>query len=161
MTNWPDHTPEPGESPRWLGWGVAAGLIGAILLWAPEDNNWFGEMQRSWQLPQFTLPEFSMPELNLPDLDLRGRSETPAETSPEIAAISEALTNSDLPLVEQQVPFEACRSMLADTGNSFGQQPLLSVESSDARQIAVFKFLEGDLTITCTTEGAMTVQRRP
>lgn len=155
MSQWPEPTPEPGETPRWLGWGVGACLIGALALLAPGDDDWMAEIGRSWRMP-----DISLPEMGMPDIDLRGRSEPTRDPGPigELAAISEIAGEPGEPLVRQNVGFEACAGTIAETAGVVGQEPSL-IEDEGERRVAVFKFLSGDLTITCA-DGAMTVLQR-
>lgn len=101
------------------------------------------------------MPEFSLPEFRLPDFT---RNQSLASES---AAVSEMLSAAGGPIAQQQVPFDTCVSMRDEAANAFGQQALFSVESTDDRQIAVLKFPEGDLTITCSrADETMIVERR-
>jgi hypothetical protein len=163
VSNWPDHTPEPGESPRWWPWGVAAVAIVAIVMLSPGDDR-SNASGRGWQMPDFTMPQITLPEFDFspPSDVISQQAPTPSADVPAAvaAAMGDALANPDVPISQQQVPFETCLSVLTDSANALGD-PIL-IEDTNDRRVGVFKFLEGDLTVTCSrTDGTMTVQQRP
>jgi hypothetical protein len=155
-SNWPEHTPEPDEPPRWRGWAIGIGVIVAIALLLPRDANWLD----AWQMPSI-----SMPEMEMPDINLRGRSdETPAEApAPQSVEVSEGIAVGEpspdgAPVVEQ-VSFERCLRIIENTASTLNAAPALLEDTSD-RRAARFKVIEGSLTLTCSRpDGTLTIEQ--
>lgn len=168
MSEWPEPVREPGETPRWLGWTIAAVLFGG-LLWAVRDD----AQPIEWRMPEFAIPQIELPEINLPDF---GESETsvqsPTQAQPQAAPpdmadasrVAEAAAvvpgvsfDFDMPAVPG-LPFEACLDIANEAAGGLGA--LAIVESGDDRRVMRFKTLEGGLTITCSRTDGMQIERR-
>lgn len=155
-SNWPEPTPEPGETPRWLRWGVIAAIVAAGAIWLDDLGGFEGVSQR------FQLPETF--EIAMPEIDLRGREEAPVESAPVTAAISEAppidafAASANDDSVLQDVPFDQCLEMSENMGANIGRQ-LVVAEDNDERRVLVIKFGEGDLRIICSrADDTMTIR---
>ncbi len=163
MSEWPEPTPEPGEQPRWLGWGVLAIIVGA-LLWATRDGSGTPSFA-DWRMPQLSLPEISLPELEWPDF---GSNETSVQL-PDGAITQESIeavpgippvASSDFgaPIV-QSVPFETCLETTEGAIETIGSPIML--EDGPDRRVVRFKLLDGDITMTCArADGTMSIVRR-
>jgi hypothetical protein len=156
LSEWPEPVREPGETPRWLGWTVAA-LLFSALLWAVRDDN-------ALRLPEFALPEIELPEIQWPDF---AASEQDAQSPPvpdgmsDASAIAEAspvvpgptTPAFSMPATEG-VSFEACVGAIEQAADALG--PAMLVESSNDRRVVRFKTAQGDLTMTCSrADGTM------
>jgi hypothetical protein len=163
VSEWPEPSPEPGEQPRWLGWGVLAILVGA-LLWTTRDGDWtrsFADVR----LPELSLPQIEMPEIDWPDFGSNDNSvQLPdgAITQESIEAIPgiPPVASSDFgaPIV-QNVPFETCLETTEGAIEAIGSPIML--EDSPDRRVVRFKLLDGDITMTCArAEGTISIARR-
>lgn len=156
MTQWPEPAPEPGEAAR--RWRIGAlAAVGALVLWAALRSD--GLRHFSWRMPEINLPNAAMP-------DLRGRQNAPVNEpeTPENEAV-ERITDPIAPLIGdgarsvQSVPFETCSVMLDDFPATLGQ-PALIVEDSADRRVRRYKFLDGNLTLTCArADNTLTIER--
>jgi pimeloyl-ACP methyl ester carboxylesterase len=157
LSNWPDHTPEPGETPRWWAYAVVGAVIGAILFFAPGNGNWFS----SFRLPDMRMPEISLPEVSAPDL--RGRAESdPLPPPPTPSVIEGMMTGDPLPTdslgpVVQPMAFDDCLALTRDMPNA--DQYAILLEDTADRRVTRFKSPASNLTITCSrSDGTMTMQ---
>jgi len=158
VSQWPDPTPEPGEPPRWLGWGALGVVIAGILIWNPG-----GDGANGWRMPEFALPEISLPEFELPDFESRQSTETPASSSISVTEDGVLLPGapndaSGAPVV-QNVPFETCVQMIEDSP-AFGEA--IRVEDTAERRVVRFKTLHYNMTLTCSrADGTLSIERSP
>lgn len=159
MSEWPEPVREPDEPPRWLGWGVWALLLGA-LVWASSGEN------ARWRMPDFALPEITLPQIRppafeLPDFGANDNAQTRDAAAPEaFESMPGAPPGVDfnVPLVEG-VAFEDCVSAIEDAATVMGTPGVL--EDSADRRVARFKTREGDMTFTCDrVDQTMRVERR-
>lgn len=160
MSNWPDHTPEPGEEPGWMSWLAPATIVIGVALLLSGDL--FNGQGPSWRLPPIAMPAFELPQVTLPDLPQP--EETPPPATAQIAehdipfALDAAPAEPGAPSV-QSVPFDDCVAMITNGAMPFGE-PVIVEDTPDLR-VARFKFLEGDLTLTCSRpNGTMTIDTR-
>lgn len=169
MSEWPEPTREPGETPRWLGWTVAALVFGA-LLWAVRDDN--GVSFDGWRMPELAMPQIELPEIQWPDF-AENESNAPSQGQPQPApegmadasAVPEAVAvvrgpnmpESSAPAFEG-LPLEQCLAMLNEAANAVG--PGMLIEDSDVQRVVRFKTLQGDLTMTCSrVDGTLRVEQ--
>lgn len=103
-----------------------------------------------------------MPELSLPELgDDEGAESAPVQSANADARMRPTfeLEVEDPSTVVQEATFEACLQTIENATASMGAPILL--DNTDDRRIAVFKFADGDLTVTCSRpDGTMRVLRR-
>lgn len=160
MSEWPEPVREPGETPRWLGWTVAALLFGA-LLWAVRDDN-------ALRMPELALPDIEMPEIQWPDF---AENEQDVQSPPAPGGMADASTVAEaspvvpgpitpefnMPAIEG-VSFEACVGAIEQAADALG--PAMVVESSNDRRVVRFKTVQGDLTMTCSrADGTMRMEQ--
>lgn len=100
-----------------------------------------------------------MPQINLPDWGSDGAGDVSSQTAPITASVSELPSSLGQPMTEMPANLEMCQSTIAQAANAISQQPILIEDTSD-RRVAVFKFIDGDLTVTCA-DGSMRMERRP
>jgi hypothetical protein len=153
VSEWPEPTPDPSEPPRWQGIAALAAAGAAIILLAANGSNWFAAPR---------MPQIEMPKIELPDLDLRGRSEEEAPVAPDAvqSAATAPVVDATGGQVIQSIPFEACLSAIAENERGLSQEPIL-LENTPDRRVAVFKFMQGDLTVVCSrADETMTIARR-
>lgn len=140
QSRWPEPSPDPAEPPRWPGWAIAGIIAAALGVYLA--NNGGGEV---------LLPQFDMPRIAMPDIDLRGRSESISQQAPETEEAAEILADALLPDVDgnsvQTVPFEDCIQTM-ESGLPFGVPAI--IEDTADRRVVRYKFLDGNLTVTCT-----------
>lgn len=161
MTNWPDHTPEPGEGPRWLDWAAPVAIvIGVALLLSGVGSGAGGA--NTWRMPELSIPQIELPAITLPDLPRAEQPEPPVtvEFDESAAAIAEALVpdfDSGNP-VTQSVPFDDCMDTISRPESFFG--PAIVVEDTADRRVARFKVQDGTITVTCSrTDGTMRIEQ--
>jgi hypothetical protein len=156
VSQWPDPSPEPGEPPRWLGWGALVAIVAGIVIWNPG-----GESAGSWRLPEFRMPEITLPEFASPDASTSEDNASTLATSADIAEEASPLPpapdfSGGAPVV-RNVPFETCVGML-DNSSALG--PQIIVEDDADRRIVRFKLQNGNMTMTCSrADSTMTVER--
>jgi hypothetical protein len=152
VSQWPEPTPDESEPPRWRGIAGLVAAVSVIVALAVGRNDWFGT---------FEFPEVRMPAVELPELDLRGRTESePASAPPTPTNATAPIVDASLGQVSQGVQFETCVEMISESANGLGLQPIIVEDTSD-RRVAVFKFVQGDLTMICSrSDSTMTIQRR-
>lgn len=166
MSEWPEPTRELGETPRWLGWTVAALVFGA-LLWAVRDDN--GLSFDNWRMPELAMPEIEMPEVDWPDFgESAPAAPSQAQPQPPPPDMADAGNVAEARVVVPGVtfempatpglPFEACLEIANEAAS--GLAALSVVESSDDRRVMRFKTLEGGLTITCSRADGLQIERR-
>jgi len=163
LSNWPDHTPEPGETPSWLSWITPAVIVVGIALLVSGATT---SSQNAWRLPDFALPQFELPQVTMPDLDIferEGLSENPQPLETSVSeGTSQALVPSpagDNATVQSNVSFEACQATIDSSADVFGSAIL--VEDTQDRRVAVFKLASGDLTVICSrADQTMTMSQR-
>lgn len=156
MSEWPEPVREPGETPRWLGWTVAALLFGA-LLWAVRDDN-------ALRMPEFALPEIEMPEIQWPDFaenaptnDVSVAPTTSADNLGDASPVVEGPSSDfEMPVVEG-ASFEMCVGAIDQAAATLG--PATVIENSADRRVVRFKTLQGDLTMSCI-DGTMRMEQR-
>ena len=144
MSNWPEPTPDETEPPRW-GRAAAVIVLAAIAAYIIFSGDRLGSREQSTRLPEIAL---------------RGGEEPPPpEASEDIAAPSPDLFSADLDgPVTRPVPFKDCLSLIFDTGNMAGIEPVLT-EQSAGRVIARLPRQDGGVTITCSArDGTMTIE---
>jgi hypothetical protein len=158
LSEWPEPVREPGETPRWLGWTVAALIFGA-LLWAVRDDN-------ALRLPELAMPQIEMPEIQWPDF---AASEQDAQSQPAPDGMADASAVADaapvvpgpttpefsMPAIEG-VSFEACVGAIDQVATALG--PAIVVENSNDRRVVRFKTAQGDLTMSCA-DGTMRMEQ--
>ncbi|HVK81538.1 MAG TPA: hypothetical protein VM915_13105 [Verrucomicrobiae bacterium] len=168
MSEWPEPVREPGETPRWLGWTIAALVFGA-LFWTVRDDN--GLSFDNWRMPELAMPQMDVPEIQWPDF-AENEAAAPSQGHPQPApadmadgsAIAEAspvvpgVTFDFVASAVPGMPFEACLEIANQAAGGLGA--LSVVESSDDRRVMRFKTLEGGLTIGCSRADGMQVERR-
>jgi hypothetical protein len=137
-SNWPEPTPEPGEPPRVLTWLAYAAIAAGALFLISIGANW-------------RLPQFDMPRIAMPDIDLRDNSGSISQQAPATNEAAEILADALLPDVDgdsvQTVPFEDCIQTM-ESGLPFGVPT--TIEDTADRRVVRYKFLDGNLTVTCT-----------
>jgi hypothetical protein len=154
MSQWPEPTPEADEPPRWPGRVALIMIVAAIVVLTAGPN---GGGLGNWRMPEFSLAEFSLPEMP---------AQAPQASSPSVSEASEyaatfpgdpaASADANAPMV-QSVPFESCLETIATTATSLGQ-PAAIIEDTAERRVARFKFLDSNLTVTCSrADGTMTI----
>ncbi len=163
MSEWPEPVREPGETPRWLGWTVAALLFGA-LLWAVREDAPASE----WRMPELAMPQIELPEIQWPDF---AASEQDAESAPAPEGMADANTIAEaspvvpgpttpefnMPAIEG-VSFEACVGAIEQAATALG--PAMVIENSNDRRVVRFKTAQGDLTMTCSrADGTMRMEQ--
>jgi hypothetical protein len=154
MSQWPEPTPEADEPPRWPGRVALIMIVAAIVVLTAGPN---GGGLGNWRMPEFSLAEFSLPEMP---------AQAPQASSPSVSEASEyaatfpgdpaASADANAPMV-QSAPFESCLETIATTATSLGQ-PAAIIEDTAERRVARFKFLDSNLTVTCSrADGTMTI----
>jgi hypothetical protein len=154
MSQWPEPTHEADEPPRWPGRAALIVIVAAVVVLTMGPN---GGALGNWRMPEFNLPEFSWPEMP---------AQAPQPSSPSVSEASEfaatfpgdpaASADPNAPMV-QAVPFESCLETIASTATSLGQ-PAAIIEDTAERRVARFKFLDSNLTVTCSrADGTMTI----
>jgi hypothetical protein len=161
LSEWPEPVREPGETPRWLGWTVAALLFGA-LLWAVRED----APAREWRLPEFAMPQIDLPEIQWPDFAASGQDAdapvapvTSADHIGDAAPVVPGPTTAEfnMPAIEG-VSFEACVGAIEQAADALG--PAMVIESSNDRRVVRFKTAQGDLTMTCSrADGTMRMEQ--
>jgi hypothetical protein len=107
------------------------------------------------------MPEFELPEIRLPNANLGERTETsPPSSSEAPASLAQSLSEAGGGTL-QAASFEDCLATIEGAASNFAQRPILMEDAAD-RRVAVFKFLDGDLTVACSRpDSTMTLVRRP
>jgi hypothetical protein len=138
---------------------IGALVVGAaVAIWITRDDDG-GIALPSWRMPELNLPQVSMPDISMPDFELRGRqTDQPAQVPDMIASDDGAMTShaADAAPTARAVPFEVCATILVETGNRIGNEPVL-VEDSAQRRVARYALPQGHLTITCARDNTMLI----
>jgi hypothetical protein len=153
-SNWPEYTPEPGESPRWP-FGLIVIVAAAVLLFMSRPN-----------LPDFRIPDIDVaawfppappavdqaeqqPPATASISEIPGFSDDYGAVDPYAASADGSITRS--------VPFEACLETTAQL--PMGGKPEVLEDNAD-RRVLRFHFGEGAMTITCSRrDQTMTIEQ--
>lgn len=155
MSEWPEPTPEPGEPPRWIGWGVLAVVISAALWATSEDRG--APLFAGWRLPEISLPEIEWPDLGADEQGVPQSASTQESIEAAIPGLSGA-NDFSAPLV-QSASFDTCVETAANAANTLG--PPIMLEDTADRRVVRFKLLDGDVTITCAgADQTLIIERR-